>query len=78
MSKDDGRRRCIIADCGNIRNSRGLCQTCYQRANRLIGHGQVKDWAELEGLGLALPPRAGSMALDVALKRARAKSGRQA
>lgn len=51
---------CVAPHCGKQlvqgKQGRGLCDTCYQEARRMIRLDKT-TWAELESLGLAVPPK---------------------
>ena len=47
--------KCIIQDCGREVLVRGLCDACYQNANKRILKGEIHSWQFLEEHGLSLP-----------------------
>jgi len=47
--------KCITPNCGKDARWKGLCQTCYGAAKRLIEEGKT-TWPELQDLGLAIIP----------------------
>ncbi len=46
------KKPCLIQDCHRKTMSRGLCQGCYQRAQKLVSKGKT-TWEELINMGLA-------------------------
>lgn len=46
--------RCCVPDCNKEARWRGVCQSCYGQAKRLIDDGKT-TWTELEEMGLAVP-----------------------
>jgi hypothetical protein len=46
--------KCLIEDCDGKAKWKGLCGRCYYQARKLIEEGQVKDWDELETMGLCV------------------------
>lgn len=47
---------CMTDDCGKEMKSRGLCFSCYKRAEKMVKAGEV-TWEQLEELGLCTPPQ---------------------
>lgn len=53
------RAKCLTPSCGKVgTRSRGLCESCYQDAWRMVKH-QKASWKQLEAMGLCRPPRPG-------------------
>lgn len=48
------RRLCMTAGCDNVHYARGLCQTCFQQAHRMIRKGDVTEQTLVKA-GLILP-----------------------
>lgn len=44
--------KCLISDCENMSDSRGLCQRCYAAAHKYVKQGKT-TWESLAKLGLA-------------------------
>lgn len=47
-------KKCLNPTCGRIANARGLCNSCYGTAARLIRENKT-TWAILESQGKAHP-----------------------
>ena len=46
---------CVYERCPRVERSRGLCETHYQVANRLVVIEKRTTWGELERKGKSLP-----------------------
>lgn len=44
--------KCLIVDCENKSDSRGLCQRCYAAAHKYVKQGKT-TWGQLTKLGMA-------------------------
>lgn len=49
---------CLTPGCDKIRQSLGLCSSCYSRLHRQVRRGQT-TWACLEAAGRCLPASGG-------------------
>lgn len=71
---------CSIPNCTRPAKLRGVCQSCYQNATKLVQRGST-TWEELERLGVVRPPHAGPHGyrspLYVALETAREQAEEQ-
>lgn len=47
---------CVIGGCSAEAKSRGLCQNHYQSACKAV-ESEATTWAEMEKLGVSLPPK---------------------
>ncbi len=45
--------KCLTPNCGKKPRTRGICNTCYITANRIVQLGKT-TWEELEANGLCL------------------------
>jgi len=52
----DAKAACLVPGCGREAKIRGLCGRCSTAARAQIKKGKT-TWADLEGLGLATPPK---------------------
>lgn len=52
MSKQKSNRKCIVVECENKQDSRGLCSRCYASAHKYVKDGKT-TWEQLAKLGLA-------------------------
>jgi hypothetical protein len=52
-------RRCVTPGCNRVRETRGLCGTCYRRQAYHVTHGHC-TWHGLEALGKSVPPVRGA------------------
>lgn len=67
---------CMVPGCDRPAKLRGVCQSCYQNAAKLIQRGGT-TWEELQKFGLVRPRHSGSglrAALYRALDEARSKA----
>jgi len=49
-----GKPQCLVPDCTNPPEVRGMCRSCYQAARKRVADGQI-TWEQLEAEGLAQP-----------------------
>jgi hypothetical protein len=48
-------KKCITKDCHGTAKRRGLCDSCYYSARKMIASGEVPGWEWMEKKGLANP-----------------------
>lgn len=65
---------CVIEGCSNKARSRGLCESCYRQARRMIQEGTATGWPSLIAQGLAKDTRSPFRAAAERVKKSRTRA----